>query len=112
MSVIERQKLWLRFLLWRTRKMSHRTYILILSAVVGVLSGFAAVVLGNLQDTSAIPALEKVIQTEPEPLVRGHAAWALGQMHSPRARTVLEKQLAHEMDETVAQEIRSAVATC
>jgi chloride channel protein, CIC family len=47
MDAVKYQNLWLRFMLWRTRKMSHRTYIMLLSAVVGVLSGFAAVVLRN-----------------------------------------------------------------
>jgi CIC family chloride channel protein len=47
METVKNQNLWLRFLLWRTRRMSHRTYILLLSAIVGVLSGFAAVVLRN-----------------------------------------------------------------
>jgi chloride channel protein, CIC family len=47
MEAVKYQNLWLRFMLWRTRKMSHRTYIMLLSVVVGILSGFAAVVLRN-----------------------------------------------------------------
>ena len=47
MNAVKNQNLWLRFMLWQARRMSHRTYIMLLSAVVGVLSGFAAVVLRN-----------------------------------------------------------------
>ncbi len=37
------------------------------------------VALGNSGDRSAMPALEKVL-TDPEPLIREHAAWALAQL--------------------------------
>ena len=47
MSGIKNQTLWLRFMLWQIRRMNHTTYIMLLSVVVGVLSGFAAVVLKN-----------------------------------------------------------------
>jgi epoxyqueuosine reductase len=35
-----------------------------------------AVVLGNLGDPAAIPALQRAL-SDPEPLVAEHAAWAL-----------------------------------
>jgi epoxyqueuosine reductase len=38
------------------------------------------VALGNRGDPAAIPALVKALETDPEPLVRGHAAWALGRL--------------------------------
>lgn len=47
MSNVKNQNLWLRFMLWQTRRMSHSTYIMLLSSVVGIISGFAAVVLRN-----------------------------------------------------------------
>lgn len=47
MRVFIKQSLWLRFILWQARKKNHRTYILVISAIVGVLSGVAAVVLKN-----------------------------------------------------------------
>lgn len=47
MKVLKNQNIWLRFILWQTRRLNRRTYIMLLSAVVGVLSGIAAVVLKN-----------------------------------------------------------------
>ena len=43
----KRKSLLLRFLLWRTKYLSHRQFLLILSAVIGFLSGLVAVVLKN-----------------------------------------------------------------
>jgi epoxyqueuosine reductase len=39
------------------------------------------VVLGNVGDASSLPALNQAL-TDPEPLVREHALWAIGQIHS------------------------------
>jgi len=39
------------------------------------------VVLGNIGDASALPALERAL-ADPEPLVREHAAWAIDQIQS------------------------------
>ncbi|HEY7356354.1 MAG TPA: 4Fe-4S double cluster binding domain-containing protein, partial [Ktedonobacterales bacterium] len=67
------------------------------------------VALGNLGDPAAVPALIETLRAEPEPLVRGHAAWALGRIGGPEARATLEQSLATEQDETVTQEIRCAL---
>jgi epoxyqueuosine reductase len=69
----------------------------------------AAVALGNQRDTAAVPALANTIENEPEPLVRGHAAWALGRMGTPQARRVLEKAAKSEPDPTVTDEIKQAL---
>ncbi len=68
------------------------------------------VALGNLGDPVAVPALIETLRTEPEPLVRGHAAWALGRIGGPEARAALEAAQATETDETVLQELRCALA--
>ncbi|MGA7873177.1 MAG: tRNA epoxyqueuosine(34) reductase QueG, partial [Candidatus Binatus sp.] len=39
-----------------------------------------AVVLGNTQNPAAVAPLARALQTENEPLIRSHAAWALGQI--------------------------------
>lgn len=65
-----------------------------------------AIALGNSGDRQAIPALYEVLQHEPEPLVRGHAAWALGQLG---ARQQLERCLSAEPDPYVQAEIRQAL---
>lgn len=69
----------------------------------------AAVALGNAHDTDSTPLLAETLQSEPEPLVRAHAAWALGQMHHAQARAALEKSLTQETDPATAQEIRAAL---
>jgi epoxyqueuosine reductase len=67
------------------------------------------VALGNLGDPVAIPALARTLADDPEPLVRGHAAWALGRLGGPEARAALEGRLEAEGDLTVLQEIRCAL---
>lgn len=66
----------------------------------------AAVVLGNLGDAAAVPALERGL-ADPDPIVRSHAAWALGRLerNSSSLRTAWER----ERDPAVRAEIRSAL---
>jgi len=68
----------------------------------------AAVALGNAGDRSAVPALAHCLATEPEPLVRGHAAWALGALGGAAAARALNA--AREEDAYVAGEIAAAQA--
>lgn len=63
-----------------------------------------AVVLGNLKDPAAVPELVKALD-DPEPVVRGHAAWALGQIGTPEAKDALKKAFLTEKDEMVREEI-------
>src|SRR5579885_2250056 len=68
------------------------------------------VALGNSGDRSAVPALCEALHHE-EALVRGHAAWALGQLGGDQARHALEQALTTETDDEVQREIRCALAT-
>jgi epoxyqueuosine reductase len=68
-----------------------------------------AVALGNQQDTSAVPDLIQTLHDEPEPLVRAHAAWALGQLRTAISQQALDKALKVEEDPSVQTEIRSAL---
>jgi len=68
-----------------------------------------AVALGNTRSRAAIPALSASLQTESEPLVRAHAAWALGQIGGQIARTELEKCSTIETDPQVLAEIDAAL---
>ena len=68
-----------------------------------------AVALGNLHDPKAVPALIQAIMTDPEPLVRAHAAWALGCIGNPKAQTALEKAAGTENDMMVKLEIQTAL---
>lgn len=67
-----------------------------------------AVALGNWGNERAIPALVKAL-ADAEPLVRGHAAWALGRIGGETARKALSEALWSETDPYVRQEIQGAV---
>jgi epoxyqueuosine reductase len=66
------------------------------------------VALGNIGDPQAIPALIGALHDH-EPLVRGHAAWALGRIGGTQAKRALEDALASERDEDVRKEISCAL---
>ncbi|MBI4302189.1 MAG: tRNA epoxyqueuosine(34) reductase QueG [Chloroflexi bacterium] len=68
----------------------------------------AAVALGNSGDRAAISALAQAL-AEAKPLVRGHAAWALGRLGGKRSRQFLERALTKELDEDVKEEIVAAL---
>ena len=66
------------------------------------------VALGNSGDCQAVPALIGALNDD-EPLVRGHAAWALGRLGGEQARQALQDALADERDEEVRKEIVCAL---
>lgn len=66
------------------------------------------VALGNSGDRGAVPALCEALRHE-EALVRGHAAWALGQLGGTQARQALDEAARDEADAGVQQEIRCAL---
>lgn len=68
-----------------------------------------AVALGNLKSPEAVPALIAAID-DAEPLVRGHAAWALGEIGSQAAVEGLQRRLQIETDDDVRGEIDAALA--
>lgn len=68
----------------------------------------AAIVLGNQRAVAATAALLHGLH-DPEPLVRGAAAWALGRLATPEARQALLKRQAIESDPMVAEEIAAAL---
>lgn len=70
-----------------------------------------AVALGNAGDPAAIPALAQALHNDPEPLVRGHAAWALGRFREPEARQALAAAAETEQNESVLEEIRAVIYT-
>jgi len=67
-----------------------------------------AVALGNLKSLDAVPALLRSLDDE-EPLVRGHVAWALGQIGSQAALDSLRRRLGTENDPHVQEELREAI---
>ncbi|HLK11850.1 MAG TPA: tRNA epoxyqueuosine(34) reductase QueG [Candidatus Binatia bacterium] len=69
----------------------------------------AAVALGNSGNLDAVPPLTAALD-DPEPLVRGHAAWALGRLGGRRARAALEAAARREPDAEAGAEIAAALA--
>jgi len=69
----------------------------------------ACVALGNRREPSAVLALSQSLHEEVA-LVRGHAAWALGQIGGEEARQALQQAGATERDEEVSEEINAALA--
>lgn len=69
----------------------------------------AAIVLGNRGDAAAIHALAKVLD-DASAVVRGAAAWSLGQLADEVAVTALQSRLEKESDPGVLTELRQALA--
>jgi epoxyqueuosine reductase len=80
--------------LWRARR--------------GGLLRNAAIVLGNGRAERAVPALVRGLQ-DPDPLVRGASAWALGRYSEDAAQAALKAALAAEADPEVRKEIEASV---
>jgi epoxyqueuosine reductase len=66
------------------------------------------VVAGNLRLREAVPALVRCLREDPSPLVRSHAAWALGEIGGSEA--VLWEAVDVESDPTCIEEIELALA--
>jgi epoxyqueuosine reductase len=86
---------------WRATAMGWRGAV--------VLRRNAAVALGNELDRANVAALADALNEDPSPLVRGHAAWALGRIGSPRARAALAGALQGERTAAVLEEVRCAL---
>ena len=69
----------------------------------------ACVALGNNRDESGVPALVATLKAA-DTLVRGHAAWALGQIATPDAISALQQATTSEDDPYVLEEIGAALA--
>lgn len=56
----------------------------------------AAIVAANQRYEPAIPLLQRLIETDPDPIIRGHAVWALGELAGRRAHAHIERALKDE----------------
>ncbi|MBI2941866.1 MAG: tRNA epoxyqueuosine(34) reductase QueG, partial [Chloroflexi bacterium] len=81
--------------IWRTRRR-------------GLLRN-VCVALGNRGDRAAVPALSRAL-ADAEPLVRQHAAWALGRLGGAVARQSLTTALDAEQDPLVRDEISQVMS--
>jgi epoxyqueuosine reductase len=68
----------------------------------------AAVAMGNRRNSRYTAPLAEALE-EGEPVVRAHAAWALGRIATPEARRALEEAWGREADERVREEIGAAM---
>lgn len=68
-----------------------------------------AVALGNSDQPAAVNALEGALKGDPEPLIRGHAAWALGRIANEQCRGALNTASRAEKDPQVLAEIQDAL---
>ncbi len=63
-----------------------------------------AVALGNSGRPEVVPVLTEAL-SDPEPLIRSHTVWALGELLGPEAVAVVESRLPGEADPMVLSEI-------
>lgn len=68
----------------------------------------AAIALGNLGNPAFVPDLA-VAMNDPEDLVRGYAAWALGKIGGSSAKQILEANLSQETSKSAKKEIELAL---
>jgi epoxyqueuosine reductase len=68
----------------------------------------AALVLGNVGSADDVPTLVAALSDD-EPLVRSHAAWALGRLGGPASAAALRDRLEVEPDASVRAELGSAL---
>ncbi|MYA72273.1 tRNA epoxyqueuosine(34) reductase QueG [Candidatus Poribacteria bacterium] len=66
------------------------------------------VAIGNWGEPRAVPALKNAL-TDHEPLVRSHAAWALGKIGGDTAKQILQTRLTIETEQEVITEIQNAL---
>jgi len=74
-----------------------------------VLQRNALLVLGNRKDQDDVPLLNAMLH-DPRPVIRGHAAWALGQNLQPKVADRLRYAEKDEKDDQVLREIRQALS--
>ena len=68
----------------------------------------ACVALGNSRDNSAVSSLVKILQHE-TPLVRAHAAWALGEIGGAQALSALRHTMLVDEEDMVLAEASAAI---
>jgi epoxyqueuosine reductase len=64
---------------------------------------------GCQKDEASLPALIKMLSKETDPLLRGHAVWAIGQIPSVSVNNILNKLRHQENDPFILDEIDSVL---
>lgn len=69
----------------------------------------AIIALAHFKEASSIPALAAVLHDDPRPVIRGTAAYAIGQIGGEEAEMQLQKALQREKEEEVLTEVKKAL---
>lgn len=71
----------------------------------------AIIALAHFKDESAVPDLIGLMEKDPRPMIRGTAAWALGQIGNSEGLEAVQRALPNEENEEVCSEMRKAIET-
>jgi epoxyqueuosine reductase len=69
----------------------------------------AVIALGNSKDPDAIKPLARVLENDPRPLIRLHAAWSLGQINGRQAKFAIGKSMERDPEASVRREALAAL---
>lgn len=69
----------------------------------------AIIALVHFKEREAIPKLISILTSDPRPVMRGTAAWALGELPSPEGNEALQAIIKTETEEMVLHEIEAAL---
>jgi epoxyqueuosine reductase len=69
----------------------------------------AVIALGNSKDPDAIKPLARVLENDPRPLIRLHAAWSLGQINGKQAKFAIGKSMERDPEASVRREALAAL---
>ncbi|OLN23688.1 tRNA epoxyqueuosine(34) reductase QueG [Domibacillus antri] len=71
----------------------------------------AIIALAHFKEESSLPSLVQVLNDDPRPVLRGTAAYAIGQIGGAEAKQALNLALSQEKEEDVLFEIERAIQT-
>lgn len=70
----------------------------------------AIIALAHFQDQQALPVLMELMEKDPRPVIRGTAAWAIGEIGSIQEKSQLEQAKQRETDQEVIQELVNGIS--
>ncbi|MCP3761559.1 tRNA epoxyqueuosine(34) reductase QueG [Domibacillus sp. A3M-37] len=69
----------------------------------------AIIALAHFKEASSLPILADVLREDPRPVIRGTAAYAIGQIGGGQAESQLNEALLKEKEEAVIEEVKKAL---
>ena len=70
----------------------------------------AILALGHYREESAVPELDRLMRTDPRPVIRGTAAFAIGKIGRRDSYQLIEAALSNEADPAVIEEMEKGLA--